>query len=227
MPSCRGGTRAVREHPPPILRRRVAYLAGATGFARRMNVTLFRMCRPMVDCSRFLEGYSAYRDGELDDVVRAQFEAHRSECSSCARYDRVIRKGVELYLRCPEVTPSEDFLPRLQHRLYHIDEEMRAPARNSSGAQAAVTLALAASIAAIAWFPTTQSKERMIELPAVAARAPLPPPAPMRIETRPFYLPPPLGLDGWGAQDLLGQPPSDLFFRSAASDFRVQSVLQQ
>jgi hypothetical protein len=181
----------------------------------------------MVDCSQFLEGYSAYRDGELDDFVRGQFEAHRAECSSCARYDRVIRKGVELYRNCEEITPSDDFLPRLQHRLYHVDEEMRGPGRNGSGAQAALTLALAASIAAIAWIPTAQTKARMIELPAIAARAPLPPPPPTIFEARPLYSPTPVGGESWSAHERLGLPSSDMLFNPAGSSFQVRSVLQQ
>lgn len=130
----------------------------------------------MVDCSRFLEGYSAFRDGELEDDVRAEFEAHRAECERCARYDRVISEGVRLYLRCPRIEPSDDFLPRLQHRIYHLEDEKRIRRGTASGASAALTFAIAASIAAVAWLPAARPKPPVLELPPIAARAPLPPP---------------------------------------------------
>jgi hypothetical protein len=182
----------------------------------------------MVDCSQFLDGYSEYRDGELPDEVRRQFDAHRAECPSCSRYDRVIDEGVKLYLKCPEVTPSDDFLPRLQHRLYHLEEEMKGPGRRGSGTQAAVTLALAATIAAIAWIPATRSSPQMVELPAVAARAPLPPPP------EPVFLPPDpfpgvatVGLGGWRLEAHGGA--SDLFLAGSGGGptFVVQPVLQR
>lgn len=189
----------------------------------------------MVDCSQFREGYSDYRDGELAEGVRARFEAHRAECAACARYDRLIADGVEHYRRCPAPTLSEDFLPRLQHRLYHLEEEMRAPARNGSGTQALVTLALAASLAAIAWMPALRSVPPTLELPPVAARAPLPPPAPAPVSfpddpfpDAPFRGVTPAGLGGWridsearGAGLLLttGAP--------AGAEFFVQPAMQR
>jgi hypothetical protein len=130
----------------------------------------------MLDCSRFLEGYSAYRDGELQESERAAFAAHCASCASCAKYDRVIREGVRLYRSCPEIAPSDDFLPKLQHRLYHIEEEMRGPGRTGSGARAAVTLAVAASIAGLAWVPALRTSPDLYQLPGVVAQAPVPEP---------------------------------------------------
>ena len=43
----------------------------------------------MVDCARFLDEYSDYRDGLLPTEVLAEFEGHLGSCASCARYDRV------------------------------------------------------------------------------------------------------------------------------------------
>jgi len=182
----------------------------------------------MVECSQFLEGYSSYRDGELDDETRLRFEAHLSGCASCARYDRVITKGVHLYTQLPEITPSDDFLPRLQHRLFHVEEEMRGPGRTGSGAQAALTLAIAATIAAVAWVPATRTSPSMLELPPVAARAPAPAYGPTMFQDFPVYEPARVGLDSWNPARP-ESPASDLLFRYPADDqgFQVRSVMQR
>jgi len=185
----------------------------------------------MLDCSEFLEGYSAYRDGELDDHEHARFDAHRAQCCSCERYDRLISRGVEQYRRCPTPELSEDFQLRLQHRILHLEDEMRARPRNGSGAQAAVTFALAATIAAIAWIPVTRVQPSAVELPAIAARAPLPAapaPATTRFETAPTTA----GggataadlWTGWGAFGADNPLGSRAAF--GGSEFRVRQVLQ-
>lgn len=185
----------------------------------------------MLDCSQFLEGYSAYRDGELDNHLRAQFEAHRATCARCARYDWVISEGVRLYRRSPELSPSEDFLPRLQHRLYHVEDERRLRRPHGSGVQVAVTLAIAATIAAVAWVPATRSSPEMLQLPPIAARAPTPPPPPTTpsvFRSGSIFVPAASEAPSWNA---LPVAPSsgDLFFRysPAGTEFRVHSVSQR
>jgi hypothetical protein len=192
-------------------------------------------CGSMVDCSRFLEEYSAFRDGELENDVRVDFEMHLELCPACARYDRVIRDGVELYRRCPGLTPSDDFLPRLQHRIFNVDEEMRGPGRTGSGTRTAVTLAIAASLAGLAWIPVLRDAPRTLELPAVAARAPLPPaPVPALMpESGSIFVPagaPFAGWNGWEPEPLRG----DLLFHMAGGfsasesrSFTVRPVLGQ
>jgi hypothetical protein len=180
----------------------------------------------MVDCSDFLEGYSAYRDGELGEEETGGFEAHIRECASCARYDRVIREGVRLYREVPELSPSEDFIPRLQHRLYHLDEEMRGPGRNGSGASAAVTLAIALLIASAAWIPALKSKPALLELPPVSARAPLPPPVrPGQLFDRgPLLTREPAGLFRW-TEEFAPPRSIDLFrYSPAGAPYQVQAV---
>jgi hypothetical protein len=182
----------------------------------------------MVDCSQFLEEYSAFRDGALEDDARTEFEAHLAACPSCARYDRVITEGVRLYRKCPEITASDDFLPRLQHRLYHVEEEMRGPGRSGSGAPAALMLAIAATMATIAWIPAFRQQSALIELPAVAARAPLPPPEPPRaFRSSPQLSPEALNPGAWG---MVTEPwrSNDLLFQAspAGPEFGVHSVSQ-
>lgn len=130
----------------------------------------------MMDCDTFLNGHSDYRDGLLMLPDRVAFEAHLRECASCARYDRVLAGGVQVLRAQPELDVSDDFMDRLQHRLYHVDDEMAAARRRrgpvSRGAAAA--LAAAASIAAVALvpqiFPGASSTVTMLQ--PVAATAP-------------------------------------------------------
>jgi anti-sigma factor RsiW len=128
----------------------------------------------MVNCSDFLRDYSSYRDGLLGAERRAAFEAHVSECPSCDRYDRVVGDGVGQLQALRTVEPSHDFMPRLQHRLYHLEEERTWwSRRDASGASAGFVLLLAIAIGVTAWLPVTpKPKELVVELPPVAAAPP-------------------------------------------------------
>lgn len=183
----------------------------------------------MLDCSGFLEGYSAFRDGELEEWECEAFESHLRSCASCARYDRVIDRGVQLYRGAAELSPSDDFLPRLQHRLYHVEEELRGPGRSGSGTSAALTLGISAIIAAIAWVPALRTEPAMLELPPVAARAPVPTlaePA-LLFHRGPFLVREPLPRTDSGLMfgESVGR---DLFFQysPAGSQQQVRSVSQ-
>jgi hypothetical protein len=100
-------------------------------------------------------------------------EAHLAGCPSCARYDRVVSEGVEELLGVGELEPSYDFLPRLQHRLYNMEEEAaRWSRRDRSGTSVGFVALLALLIAAAAWLPLMRSQVAVVELPPVAATAP-------------------------------------------------------
>lgn len=129
----------------------------------------------MVDCARFLEEYSDFRDCLLAPEQRREFEAHLAACSSCARYDRVVDRGASIFRELPEVEPSEDFAARLQHRIFHVEDEMRAPGRSFSGISAPTAFSIAAVLAAAAWLPVLRSPaDSAYRLPAVSAHAPQP-----------------------------------------------------
>jgi hypothetical protein len=126
----------------------------------------------MVNCSEFLHDYSSFRDGLLGSERAGEFRVHMRGCASCARYDRVIGAGVELVREVDVVEPSSDFMDRLQHRIYHVEDEMRL-SRRASGTSVALTLAIAAAIGFTAWAPTMRPKIPQVHLPAVAANAPV------------------------------------------------------
>ncbi|MWK27889.1 zf-HC2 domain-containing protein, partial [Escherichia coli] len=93
---------------------------------------------------------SEYRDGLLPDAEHGAFAAHLDACASCARYGRVVGKGVRMLRDEPELEVSEDFMARLQHRIYHVDEEKRSSAgRRARGVAAGGTLAAAAALAGV------------------------------------------------------------------------------
>ena len=127
----------------------------------------------MMDCERFLAGYSAFRDDELPWDERMEFELHLDDCESCARYDRVVSRGTELFLDLPELEVSDDFGARLQHSIYTVDAE-RLKARRERGASGAAfaTFAVAATVVAVAWVPLQGAGDSAGRLPSVAASPP-------------------------------------------------------
>lgn len=134
----------------------------------------------MMDCGTFLDGYTDFRDGELMLPDRVAFEAHLRECASCARYDRVVDGGVKVLRDLPELEVSGDFMERLQHRIWHEQDDMAAVrarrARRSSRRVAAAGMAAAASVAAVALVPGVYSRftPTVTMLPSAAANAPEP-----------------------------------------------------
>ncbi len=121
-------------------------------------------------CQEFLARHSDFIDGELDAREYARVEAHRASCPKCARYDRVVRSGVRMLRGLPEVEPSSDFFPRLQHRIYNLDERLRSGHRGTS-AGAVASLAVAASLALLAWSPLLRSGLEVRDVDAVEQAA--------------------------------------------------------
>lgn len=128
----------------------------------------------MVDCETFLAEYSALRDGLVSEGLRVALEAHRDGCSACARYDRVIRGGTRLVREQPALEVSDDFLARLEGRLYEVDLERVVEARyaGAGAGTATVTLSVAALIAAAAWMPVVSFENGSAGADRVPASAP-------------------------------------------------------
>lgn len=165
----------------------------------------------MLTCQQFLAAHSDLRDGYVELPLRAALEQHLRDCARCARYDRVLREGIAVIREAPELEASEDFLPRMQHRLYHVDEELRGPRRDGSGIAPALAVAVAAVVAALGAMPVARGRPEPPRLPAVAAQAPLPR-SPARAEAfQPEAFPVSAGFgQEWSAT---GRDPSTLLFR--------------
>jgi hypothetical protein len=125
----------------------------------------------MISCQTFLDRYSAYLDHDVSWAEREEIEAHADECESCARYDRVVRRGTDVLRDLPELEVSDDFGERLQWRLYQADHEAKRE-RMARPAQALGTVALAGMIALAAWVPLMRPRASVGNLPAVAVVAP-------------------------------------------------------
>ncbi|HEU0013145.1 MAG TPA: zf-HC2 domain-containing protein [Longimicrobium sp.] len=133
----------------------------------------------MIDCGSFLEGYSDYRDGLLPRAEREAFAAHLRVCASCARYDRAVARGAGVLRELPELEVSDDFGARLQHRLFHLEDEMAVRRRRRVRMPRYAVTAAAAAVAAVAFVPLAQRATPgvMTMLPSVAVQAPRPDPA--------------------------------------------------
>jgi len=70
-----------------------------------------------IDCEAFMELHTDYLDGFLPVEQVRVFDAHAASCPSCARFDRVVRRGLLLVRNTGEIEPSADFHDRLTERL--------------------------------------------------------------------------------------------------------------
>lgn len=100
-----------------------------------------------MECREFLLRYSDYDDSLIPAHEADRFRAHMAECASCARYDRVLRKGRMLARQVEGPRPSPDFIPRLHLRLLELRSRRRGPlsAGLATGLAAATILVVAAS----------------------------------------------------------------------------------
>jgi hypothetical protein len=78
-----------------------------------------------MNCREFLARHTEYVDGAVEQGLAAIMRAHAQACASCARYDHVVRRGAELARQLlPAVELSPDFGARMQHRLFHVRDDM-------------------------------------------------------------------------------------------------------
>lgn len=121
-----------------------------------------------MDCIEFLTRYSEFADG-VGVADAASFQDHLRTCASCARYDRVVRRGADLLRTLPPIQPSDDFLPRLRHQLYHLEDELsRRPALTGSTVMGVV---LILGFIAAAWVPALVHRHEVV-LPPIVVEAP-------------------------------------------------------
>lgn len=148
-----------------------------------------------MNCSEFLATFSEYHDGVLSPEEREAFDAHLSACASCRRYREVVERGVKLLRSLPRERPRDDFRPRLQHALYHVDEERirrRTSSSSLAGTGAMTLVAAVAILAGILWTPVLFDDVPAVELPPLVVNAPAPTsdapvtPAARDFESRPF-----------------------------------------
>lgn len=125
-----------------------------------------------MQCSGFLEGYTDFRDGLLGPAREAEFRVHMDGCPACERYDRVLRDGLRLLSDIEDPEGSDDFMPRLQHRLYNLDQGVLDSSSNRFLGSAALVAVAAVGLLALFWLPFAASVPVEVELPAVAVERP-------------------------------------------------------
>lgn len=108
----------------------------------------------MFSCNEVLARHSDYLDGVLpaDDV--AAVRAHIADCTHCSRYDRVLRRGLNVLVREEPTAPDPDFLQSLHSRL--AVEDQRIAMRPVSVAMTG-TLSIAAMLVLVTWLPAVFS----------------------------------------------------------------------
>ena len=94
-------------------------------------------------------------------------------CGKCARYLEVVSRSVALLHVMPRAELAESFRPRLQHRLFHLDDggPVARPGRGSA-TPAVTVLGMAILLTAIAWLPTIGSSVPEVHLPAIVVSGP-------------------------------------------------------
>ena len=94
-------------------------------------------------------------------------------CGKCARYQEVVSRSVALLQVMPRAELAESFRPRLQHRLFHLDDggAVARPGRGSA-TPAVTVLGMAILLTAVAWSPTIGSGVPEVELPAIVVSGP-------------------------------------------------------
>ena len=104
-------------------------------------------------CREFLERYSEYDDSLIPSTEADRFRRHMEACGSCARYDRVLRKGRMVARQLERPEPSPDFIPRLRRRLL----QQTARGRMLMGGR------IAAALAAVTILMVATSAVRLME----------------------------------------------------------------
>jgi hypothetical protein len=124
-------------------------------------------------CDDFIQSYSDFRDGTVTEESRSVYERHLAECARCRRYDRVVTGGVMLYSELPPHQVSPDFMPRLQHRIYHLEDATRLTTKRTVGSAALVAVA-GVGFLAVTWLPFATRMSVEVQLPSVTVEAPAP-----------------------------------------------------
>lgn len=132
-------------------------------------------------CTEFLERFSDYVDETSSPGFREEAEAHLDGCRACRRYLEVLERGTQLLRSFPDVEVSDDFHPRLQHRIYHIeDEDSLARGHVGSAATAATVLGMAVLLVLAAWSPALVTRDMIVEMSPIVVTQPAPRPLGLR-----------------------------------------------
>lgn len=108
-------------------------------------------------CREYLALYSELLDEQLDVEQEARCRTHAIECSACARYDRVMRRGLQLVREIPGVTATPEFIRRVELGVFRMAEGRDQ--RRFAAPGTVLALAIASLVAVAAWSPLIQLAE--------------------------------------------------------------------
>jgi hypothetical protein len=125
-------------------------------------------------CTELRDRFSDYYDGTGEPSFLGDADAHVAGCADCRRYHAVVVEGSAILRGAPKLSVAEDFFPRLQHRIYHIEDgSALVRAERASGSTVSTAVAIAALIAVAAWSPALV-QEPEVELPEIVVSRPQP-----------------------------------------------------
>ncbi len=125
-----------------------------------------------MDCSEFLSRFSEFIDAPAECTFRREAEDHLEECDKCARYKSVVDRGVRMLQSMPRAEVPESFRPRLQHRLYHLDDALVVSRASGSAVSVTTALGMAVLLTVIAWAPKAMQRTPEVQLPAIVVSGP-------------------------------------------------------
>lgn len=124
-------------------------------------------------CSEFLHRFSEFYDAPASAPIRKIAEAHMDECEGCANYEEIISRGVKILRTMPRVDLPESFHPRLQHRLFHIEDDNEFPSKGDNPVVSVVkAFVFAVIIMIIAWLPRILNDTPEVIIPAIIVSNP-------------------------------------------------------
>jgi len=78
-----------------------------------------------MNCKKFYRDFSGYIDRTLPEERIEEIEEHIGSCETCSSYYRIVTEGAREYRALPELQMPDDFLGRLEHSIYDLEEEGR------------------------------------------------------------------------------------------------------
>lgn len=134
-------------------------------------------------CSEFIESFSDYLDEAGPSDVRENALRHRNGCARCRRYEEVYLRGLSVLSDdSDEIDLPEDFHPRLQHRLYHVDDERVLARYSATGLPPSLMVAgVAAVFAVVVGVPAVFGPDPEVELSPIVVSTPASRPQGLRI----------------------------------------------
>jgi len=127
---------------------------------------------PYITCSEYVERFSEIYDATASPEVVRQADEHLASCPACRRYRHVVERGAQLLRSLPAPDVNEDFVPRLQHRIYHVDQDEVLRRHTNSGATALAVLGMAVLLVAVAWAPMLRPSAPVVELAPIVINRP-------------------------------------------------------